>query len=235
MPASYLGLPTAGTKQLRSSLRRKDRVGLETIHEIYTLRAADIDALTPAYDALHSVVSTDASLYSGMAVEEVDVSLQDGGLAEMQIRYAGLTTSTLPRPHIRALPGDNAIVFFNPYVLEIQFLDLLTNVESVIAAHQVLLTNQFRGTTLPGRFSAPFQKTETSGDNATTSALGSKGWADNTIGNALYDGPTVTSTASRKITIYEGVKRRALTFEKRGLYAVFSAIYAEQYVISTVV
>lgn len=221
MAAVLYGKPSSGQKELRSSIIRRERVGLETLSEIYTVRREDVPSIIPAYDSAHPT-------YANLALEEVDVSPEEGDLASMTLKYVGLTGSS-NRPVFRTLYADQAITYYNPYIYEIQFVEALSNVFSVLESNKVLLSASFRGITLPGAFVGPFTRDLASEENDTADYYKSIGWKTPELGNSSYTGPTIEETSERTVLYYEGVRRQSITYEKRGLCALFTSVYAEQY------
>lgn len=123
MPAIIVGSPASGQKVLRRQNYFKESNGLETISEVYTVRTADLLAISPDKDTRHSAFSTASAKYARMAVESVSSTEVDGSITELSVNYVGLTSSSgLPPAIVRVIPNTGSGIFGPPVVIEAEFV-----------------------------------------------------------------------------------------------------------------
>jgi hypothetical protein len=101
----------------------KEPNGLETIIENYAIATANRDTIVPEKDTLHSAFSSSAKTYSRMVVESVTTEEQDGGITQMLVTYVGLTASTgLPPAIVRLIPTPGVGIYGPPLTIEAEFV-----------------------------------------------------------------------------------------------------------------
>jgi len=134
MSAVIVGLPTSSTssKVLRRQGYEKAINGLESITETYIVQTQNLLSIIPAKDTKHSDFSTATNKYQRMAVESISTSEQEGGLTELNVSYAGLTSSSgLPPAVVRIIPATGAGIFGPPVNIEAEFVSDLTEFQIV--------------------------------------------------------------------------------------------------------
>ena len=168
MPAVFIGRPATITdKVLRKSEYAKEKNGLETLTETYTVRTSARISLQPAKNQTHPSFSTSAETYSRMQVESVAFQDLDGSLTEMIVTYVGLTSASgLPPAIVRILPVAGAGIYGPPINIQVEFVTDVNETEFVSGMHNLttafafrsfkLMPNQINGTPLPGNPRAPF-------------------------------------------------------------------------------
>jgi len=220
VPATFISRPSSVTDRvLRRSEYAKDRNGLETITEIYTIRSAARISIQPATGARHSVYSHSSVSFARMVVESVSFREIDGDLAEMTVTYVGLTsTAGLPPAIVSISPSTGSGVYGPDAVVQAEFVSdtsefsiLRGQLSSVSACATGFLSNKLRmpsainGTAMPPNPREPFRRGGTSGFGTAGSAF------------------SVYST----LTIYEGYVLGEISCVRRGLFTVANTSFAE--------
>lgn len=133
MAAVILSRPASNTdKVLRRSEYSRDRVGLETIVETYTVKTAARISIQPDKDVLHSVYTASGMKYPRMSVDQVSFRDLDGDLTEMSVTYVGLTSdSGLPPALVKMIPTSGAGVFGPPVVIQVEYLSDVSIVDLI--------------------------------------------------------------------------------------------------------
>ena len=178
MSAVIVGLPTSSTssKVLRRQGYEKAINGLESITETYIVQTQNLLSIIPEKDTKHSDFSTATNKYQRMAVESISTSEQEGGLTELNVSYAGLTSSSgLPPAVVRIIPATGAGIFGPPVNVEAEFVSDLTEYQIIkgqfsslspvapAAGKDIIRIPQFiNGTQMPGNPKEPFVQEGTS-------------------------------------------------------------------------
>jgi hypothetical protein len=173
-PVSASSSQTLNAKVLQRQNFQRDINGLETITETYIIRTSDRAILAPEKDTTHASFSSATTKYARMAVETITFDENDGGLTNMSVGYAGLTSSSgLPKPVVRLIPTTGAGIYGPPLTIEVEFVTDVN--ESQIATGQLTTTsvvqtnytsrntflgipNILNGLTLPSNPVQPFNK-----------------------------------------------------------------------------
>jgi hypothetical protein len=214
MSAVIVGSPSSGQKVLRRADFSVERNGLETLNEVYTVRTADRRTLQPNFGILHSAYSTASTKFARMAVERFSFREQDGDLTEINVTYVGLTSSSgLPPAIVRLIPTPGAGIFGPNMVIEAEFLT--DKSENDFSA------NGAGGLTRPaGVFSAAviFMPDTINGTKMPA----------NPREPFFIDGATISRS-------YSGYTQQSLSCDRRGLFLVARATFAEQQSITVAV
>lgn len=170
MPAVFIGRPSSGTdKVLRRSEYSKERNGLETLTETYTIRTSSRISLQPAKNQTHASYSSAAQTFPRMQVEGVAFQDLDGELTEMLITYVGLTSSSgLPPAIVRILPVNGAGIYGPPINIQVEFVTDVNETQFVSGMHNQTtafygrtfkqMPTHINGTKLPDNPKAPFSQ-----------------------------------------------------------------------------
>ena len=225
----------AGGKILRKSARSTSVDGLVTLVENYTIRLADIATLEPDSGTKHSAFSTATAKYTRMLVETTAVNPIDGDLADLNVTYVGLDTSSgLPAAYITAVgqPGvgvygaDAAIVV--KYITQDSLFDTLKggNISlnlggsSITLPTKRLIPASINGTTLPPnprgreyRRSKNVSEAQIAANIAFQSYLKA-----NPVGIGGIARPSIITYAPSIEYIYAGYVQSAISFQRRGLF-----------------
>ena len=214
MSAVIVGSPSSGQKVLRRADFSVERNGLETLNEVYTVRTADRRTLQPNFGILHSAYSTASTKFARMAVERFSFREQDGDLTEINVTYVGLTSSSgLPPAIVRLIPTPGAGIFGPNMVIEAEFLTDKSETD--------FSANGAGGLTGPaGLFSAAviFMPDTINGTKMPA----------NTREPFFRDGVTISRS-------YSGYTQQSLSCDRRGLFLVARATFAEQQSITVAV
>ena len=214
MSAVIVGSPSSGSKVLRRADFSTERNGLETLNEIYTVRTADRRTLQPNFGTLHSAYSTASTKFARMAVENFSFREQDGDLTEINVTYVGLTSSSgLPPAIVRLIPTPGAGIFGPNMVIEAEFLTDKSETD--------FSANGAGGLTGPaGLFSAAviFMPDTINGTKMPA----------NPREPFFRDGVTISRS-------YSGYTQQSLSCDRRGLFLVARATFAEQQSITVAV
>lgn len=129
MASVIVGSPSLTGKILRRQNYNKELSGLETISETYLIRSESLLSLIPSKNTSHASFSTASTKFSRMVVETVSSNEQDGGITELSVQYAGLTSSSgLPPAVVRIIPATGAGIFGPPINIEAEFVSDLDTV-----------------------------------------------------------------------------------------------------------
>jgi hypothetical protein len=214
MSAVIVGSPSSGQKVLRRADFSVERNGLETLNEVYTVRTADRRTLQPNFGTLHSAYSTASTKFARMAVESLSFRGQDGDLTEINVTYVGLTSSSgLPPAIVRLIPTPGAGIFGPNIVIEAEFLTDKSETD--------FSANGAGGLTGPaGLFSAAviFMPDTINGTKMPA----------NPREPFFRDGVTISRS-------YSGYTQQSLSCDRRGLFLVARATFAEQQSITVAV
>lgn len=218
MPAVILSRPSSDTdKVLRRSEYTRERNGLETLEETYTIRTSARLTLPPKNDVLHSQYSGATLKHARMAVEGVSFRDIDGDLTEMVVTYVGLTSASgLPAALVRTIPVANAGIYGPPVHVEVEFVSdsTVTQVLSGKLSSQFVASSgqlnpiprQINGTDLPPSPRAPFSE-KLNLANLSTGEI----YKD--LGGTLFD--------------YYGYVQKDVQATQRGIFLVVTITYSE--------
>ena len=214
MSAVIVGSPSSGQKVLRRADFSVERNGLEKLNEVYTVRTADRRTLQPNFGILHSAYSTASTKFARMAVERFSFREQDGDLTEINVTYVGLTSSSgLPPAIVRLIPTPGAGIFGPNMVIEAEFLTDKSETD--------FSANGAGGLTGPaGLFSAAviFMPDTINGTKMPA----------NPREPFFRDGVTISRS-------YSSYTQQSLSCDRRGLFLVAIATFAEQQSITVAV
>jgi len=206
MSAVIVGSPSSGSKVLRRADFSTERNGLETLNEIYTVRTADRRTLQPSFGTLHSAYSTASTKFARMAVENFSFREQDGDLTEINVTYVGLTSSSgLPPAVVRLIPTPGAGIHGPNMVIEAEFLTDKSETD--------FSANGAGGLTLPGNI-----------------FFASRTLMPDTInGTKMPANPRepYNRTTYAESFAYFGYTQKSLSCERRGIFLVARATFAE--------
>ena len=197
-----------GSKVLQRQNFNKEPNGLETIIEAYAIQTANRDAVVPEKDTLHSSFSSSTKKYSRMVVESVTTEEQDGGITQMLVTFVGLTSLTgLPPAIVRLIPTVGAGIYGPPLTIEAEFLTDIS--ESQFIKGNINATSEIKlGNISFGQVNQmpPFIN-----------------------GTKMPDNPRQPFTSSNRasITQYFGYCTQTYSCERRGLFLIARASYAE--------
>jgi hypothetical protein len=201
-------------KVLQRQNFNKEPNGLETIVESYAISTANRDTIVPEKNTLHSAFSSSAKKYTRMVVESVTTEEQDGGITQMLVTFVGLTTATgLPPAIVRIMPTPGAGIFGPNMVIEAEFLTDKSETD--------FSANGAGGLTQPaGLFSAAviFMPDTINGTKMPA----------NPREPFFRDGVTISRS-------YSGYTQQSLSCDRRGLFLVARATFAEQQSITVAV
>jgi len=196
------------TKVLQRQNFSKEPNGLETVIEAYAIKTSNRDTTVPNKDTLHSAFSSSTNKYTRMVVESVATEEQDGGITQMLVTFVGLTTSTgLPPAIVRLIPTAGAGIFGPPLTIEAEFM---TNVsESEFIQGNIQTTSTIRlGNVVFGTV------------NQMPAFIN---------GTKMPDNPRQPFNSSNRVSItqYFGYCTQTYSCERRGLFLIARASYAE--------
>lgn len=196
------------TKVLQRQNFSKEPNGLETVIEAYAIKTSNRDTTVPNKDTLHSAFSSSTNKYTRMVVESVATEEQDGGITQMLVTFVGLTTSTgLPPAIVRLIPTAGAGIFGPPLTIEAEFM---TNVsESEFIQGNIQTTSTIRlGNVVFGTVNQMPQFIN---------------------GTKMPDNPRQPFNSSNRVSItqYFGYCTQTYSCERRGLFLIARASYAE--------
>lgn len=196
------------TKVLQRQNFSKEPNGLETVIEAYAIKTSNRDTTVPNKDTLHSAFSSSTNKYTRMVVESVATEEQDGGITQMLVTFVGLTTSTgLPPAIVRLIPTAGAGIFGPPLTIEAEFM---TNVsESEFIQGNIQTTSTIRlGNVVFGTVNQMPQFIN---------------------GTKMPDNPRQPFNSSNQVSItqYFGYCTQTYSCERRGLFLIARASYAE--------
>ena len=196
------------SKVLQRQNFNKEPNGLETIIEAYAIQTANRDAVVPEKDTLHSAFSSSTKKYSRMVVESVTTEEQDGGITQMLVTFVGLTSLTgLPPAIVRLIPTADAGIYGPPLTIEAEFLTDVSESEFIKGNIQT----------------------------TATISLGNVGFGTvNQMpafinGTKMPDNPRQPFNSSNRVSItqYFGYCTQTYSCERRGLFLIARASYAE--------
>lgn len=196
------------TKVLQRQNFSKEPNGLETVIEAYAIKTSNRDTTVPNKDTLHSAFSSSTNKYTRMVVESVATEEEDGGITQMIVTFVGLTTSTgLPPAIVRLIPTAGAGIFGPPLTIEAEFM---TNVsESEFIQGNIQTTSTIRlGNVVFGTVNQMPQFIN---------------------GTKMPDNPRQPFNSSNRVSItqYFGYCTQTYSCERRGLFLIARASYAE--------
>ena len=195
-------------KVLQRQNFNKEPNGLETIIEAYAISTANRDTVVPDKNTLHSAFSSSAQKYSRMIVESVTTEEQDGGITQMLVTYVGLTSlSGLPPAIVRLIPTAGAGIYGPPLTIEAEFVTDVSESQfikgNINATAEIKLGNISFGQVnqMP-----PFIN-----------------------GTKMPDNPRQPFNSSNRVSItqYFGYCTQTYSCERRGLFLIARASYAE--------
>lgn len=195
-------------KVLQRQNFNKEPNGLETIIEAYAISTANRDTIVPEKNTLHSAFSSSAKKYTRMVVESVTTEEQDGGITQMLVTYVGLTPlSGLPPAIVRLIPTAGAGIYGPPLTIEAEFLTDVSESEFI------------------------------KGNIQTTATISIGNISFGTVnqmpafinGTKMPDNPRQPFNSSNRISItqYFGYCTQTYSCERRGLFLIARASYAE--------
>ena len=197
-----------GSKVLQRQNFNKEPNGLETIIEAYAIQTENRDTVVPEKNTLHSAFSSSTKKYSRMVVESVTTEEQDGGITQMLVTYVGLTTLTgLPPAIVRLIPTAGAGVYGPPLTIEAEFLTDVSESEFIKGNIQTTATINL-GNIVFGTVNQMPQFIN---------------------GTKMPDNPREPFTSSNNFAInqYLGYCTQTYSCERRGLFLIARASYAE--------
>lgn len=201
MAAVILSRPSSNTdKVLRRSEYSRDRNGLETLEETYTIRSAGRISLAPALKTLHPAFSTAGQTFARMAVDGVSFREMEGDLTEMTVTFVGLTSASgLPPALVSLVPTTGAGIKGPPAVIEVEFVSDASDAELVKG---ILAKGGTEVKTIPAAIN----------------------------GTALPPNPYPPFTGNGPGLVgYKGYYINQLEFQRRGILAVVRVTFAERY------
>jgi len=197
-----------GSKVLQRQNFNKEPNGLETIIEAYAIQTANRDTVVPEKNTLHSAFSSSTKKYSRMVVESVTTEEQDGGITQMLVTFVGLTTLTgLPPAIVRLIPTEGAGIYGPPLTIEAEFVTDVS--ESQFIKGNINATSEIKlGNISFGQVNQmpPFIN-----------------------GTKMPDNPRQPFNSSNRVSItqYFGYCTQTYSCERRGLFLIARASYAE--------
>ena len=197
-----------GSKVLQRQNFNKEPNGLETIVEAYAIQTANRDTVVPEKNTLHSAFSSSAKKYSRMVVESVTTEEQDGGITQMLVTFVGLTAlSGLPPAIVRLIPTVGAGIYGPPLTIEAEFVTDVS--ESQFIKGNINATSEIKlGNISFGQVNQmpPFIN-----------------------GTKMPDNPRQPFNSSNRVSItqYFGYCTQTYSCERRGLFLIARASYAE--------
>jgi len=196
------------SKVLQRQNFNKEPNGLETIVEAYAIQTANRDTVVPEKNTLHSAFSSSAKKYSRMVVESVTTEEQDGGITQMLVTFVGLTSLTgLPPAIVRLIPTEGAGIYGPPLTIEAEFVTDVS--ESVFIKGNINATAEIKlGNISFGQV------------NQMPAFIN---------GTKMPDNPREPFNSSNRasITQYFGYCTQTYSCERRGLFLIARASYAE--------
>jgi len=196
------------SKVLQRQNFNKEPNGLETVIEAYALKTSNRDTVVPEKGTLHSAFSSSDKKYSRMIVESVNTEEQDGGITQMLVTFVGLTTLTgLPPAIVRLIPTAGAGIYGPPLTIEAEFVTDVSESEFIKGNIQTTATIRL-GNIVFGTINQMPQFIN---------------------GTKMPDNPRQPFSSSTQISITQYFGYCTLTYscERRGLFLIARASYAE--------
>jgi hypothetical protein len=197
-----------GSKVLQRQNFNKEPNGLETIIEAYAIQTANRDTVVPEKNTLHSAFSSSTKKYSRMVVESVTTEEQDGGITQMLVTFVGLTSLTgLPPAIVRLIPTEGAGIYGPPLTIEAEFVTDVS--ESQFIKGNINATSEIKlGNISFGQV------------NQMPAFIN---------GTKMPDNPRQPFNSSNRVSItqYFGYCTQTYSCERRGLFLIARASYAE--------